>query len=535
MYAESRETLRRVKRNDGTLSAIWIGYGAPGQTIYGAPGRHFSLSGSFRSTDGSDYSLLGSTIAKSDHLTHLHVKLSSIPTGNKLLDGIKHNSSFQNLSIVSGPGHHQTASISSALPSRGNIMPTTVRTIGCKELLVAYSYHRSRKNRYLKRLNIEGTSMANGGDRAVASFLRLSTNLSEITLTQCNISDKQLKIMVKAMRGLCRLSQIDLSINQIGNSGCVALATLLEDPHSNVSTLDVRGNDIGNVGATTLFNSLSNNTKLRELYLGSNPINPNEMNSSLANLLCNKSTINDTYLSNHTLEKFSPQSTDFSQQHSQSFLLGLNKKRNKCHVAMIKILQFNFNINMEPFFEWNMEGEGERDLKALPYIIAWFNKAGEMAASEGLQCYRIERRKLFAIYQFAKVMPMLFVPASLIKKNEKKRKRDESEVKAGQVKQKVSYYHFKVATSIDDDGFALRLPRKDNLTLVDLREGIEEGIDENDLPFASFLFKLEAGSKISRKQENKWDVLDMVERGEGEKHNPYHVYITETQRTDANN
>ena len=535
MYAESRETLRRVKRNDGTLIAIWIGYGAPGQTIYSLP-RHISLSGSFRSTDGSDYSLVGSAIAKSDHLTHLHVKLSSIPTGNNLLDGIKHNSSFQNLSIVSGPGHHQTASISSALPSRGNIMPTTVRTIGCKELLVAYSYHRSRKNRYLMRLNIEGTSMANGGDRAVASFLRLSTNLFKISLTRCNISDKQLKIMVEAMRGLCRLSQIDLSINQIGNSGCVALATLLEDPHSNVSTLDVMENDIGNVGATTLFNSLSNNTKLRELYLRSNPINPNEMNSSLSKLLCNKSTINDTYLSNHTLEVFSPQSTDFSQQHSQSFLLDLNKKRNISWVAMIKILQFNGNINMEPFFEWNMEGEGERDLKALPYIIAWFNKAGEMAASEGLQCYRIERRKLSAIYQFAKVMPMLFVPASLIKANEKKRKRDESEVKAGQVKQKVSYYHFKVATSIDDDGFALRLPRKDNLTLVDLRKGIEEDIDENDLPFASFLFKLEAGSKISRKAESKWDVLvDMVSRGEGKKHNPYHVYITETQRTDANN
>ena len=96
------------------------------------------------------------------------------------------------------------------------------------------------------------------------------------------------------------------------------------------------------------------------------------------------------------------------------------------------------------------------------------------------------------------------------------------------VKQKISYYHFKVVTSNEDDGYALRLPRrKDNLTLVDLRRGIEDDIDEEDLPFASYLFKLESGSKISRKQENKWDVLDMVERGEGEKHNPYHVYITE--------
>ena len=80
---------------------------------------------------------------------------------------------------------------------------------------------------------------------------------------------------------------------------------------------------------------------------------------------------------------------------------------------------------MEPFFEWNMEGEGERDLKALPYIIAWFERVHEVVVydvdAETLW-YEVVKRKLSAIYQFAQAMPLLFVPASHIKGNENKRK-----------------------------------------------------------------------------------------------------------------
>ena len=80
---------------------------------------------------------------------------------------------------------------------------------------------------------------------------------------------------------------------------------------------------------------------------------------------------------------------------------------------------------MEPFFEWNMEGEGERDLKALPYIIAWFERVHEVVVydvdAETLW-YEVVKRKLSAIYQFVHAMPLLFVPVSHIKENENKRK-----------------------------------------------------------------------------------------------------------------
>jgi len=122
--------------------------------------------------------------------------------------------------------------------------------------------------------------------------------------------------------------------------------------------------------------------------------------------------------------------------------LHLNKDTNKRHVAIEKILQYHPNIDMEQLFE--LGSEGEWSLRALPYMIDWFERA--MEAMEALRytnkshdaaaraykelvfllifgscryelgrersCYIVSRRKLSAIYQFAHAMPLLFVPAS---------------------------------------------------------------------------------------------------------------------------
>ena len=53
-----------------------------------------------------------------------------------------------------------------------------------------------------------------------------------------------------------------------------------------------------------------------------------------------------------------------------------------------------------------MEGEGERNLKALPYIVSWFDRAGEAVTDGegGEENYNIDERKLSAIYQFARAI-----------------------------------------------------------------------------------------------------------------------------------
>ena len=109
---------------------------------------------------------------------------------------------------------------------------------------------------------------------------------------------------------------------------------------------------------------------------------------------------------------------------------------------------------MEPLFVLASE-EGERSLKALPYIIDWFERAMSAATEEGTgrhlertvseweahpiydevsddsddeeesYDYKVQERKLSAIYKFALAVPLLFVPVSHIKGEDKKRKRDE--------------------------------------------------------------------------------------------------------------
>ena len=111
--------------------------------------------------------------------------------------------------------------------------------------------------------------------------------------------------------------------------------------------------------------------------------------------------------------------------------------KNKSHVAIKKILKYHPNLDMEPLFEW--DAEGEQTLKALPYVISWFGKAEEAIAKggedkddllylndleeeEAAEVYKGEdkecnilQRKLTAILQFARVMPLLFEGIATIK------------------------------------------------------------------------------------------------------------------------
>ena len=86
------------------------------------------------------------------------------------------------------------------------------------------------------------------------------------------MTDEKFLPMVDAIRPHRSLRKLRLHDNSIGRAGCEALATLLEDTDCNLQIIDLGSNDINNEGVTTLANSLANNTKLKHLYLDSNPI-----------------------------------------------------------------------------------------------------------------------------------------------------------------------------------------------------------------------------------------------------------------------
>lgn len=112
-------------------------------------------------------------------------------------------------------------------------------------------------------------------------------------------------------------------------------------------------------------------------------------------------------------------------------------------MAIKKVLKYHPDIDMSTLFD--LAAEGEKNLKALPAVVNWFHKAEEAIADEDEDGsvyrfheeleedstddesegdYNLDARKLSAIYQFAQAMPLLIVPVSHIKENDKKRKRE---------------------------------------------------------------------------------------------------------------
>ena len=401
--------LRRLEKNDSTLTKLQLG----GRL------RHDDITNwvMFNSRDSYNFNRLGAAIGENTHLTDLVVVLSIFTfaldvsvTG--FFDGLKRNSSIHKLDIKFSQrvnaGNVQGGDTIRRLPLGG---------VGQK-ILEAY-----QENNNLTELSINNANLKNGGEHIIAQTLRRCTNLKRISLSMCiiinddqtwsYINDGQLLPIVEAVRGHRSLKILDLNNNRIGNAGCETIATLLRDSNSNINHIDLRNNDIDNEGVTTLANALLNNTKLRIFNLHGNPVDQDVVDN-FNKLLCNVSSIDSIYSSNHILENLGP-SILLGLDLKLTSLLKMNKGKNKSHVAIKKILKYHPNIDMEPLFEWNMEGDGERDLKALPYVVAWFDRAGEAVASdEGEDSYNIDGRKLSALYQFALAMPLLFVPTSHI-------------------------------------------------------------------------------------------------------------------------
>ena len=54
----------------------------------------------------------------------------------------------------------------------------------------------------------------------------------------------------------------------------------------------------------------------------------------------------------------------------------MNRSTNKSHVAIKKIMKYHLNIDISPMFEWDLEGE--RNLKALPHLVFWFESSQKL-------------------------------------------------------------------------------------------------------------------------------------------------------------
>ena len=229
--------------------------------------------------------------------------------------------------------------------------------------------------------------------------------------------------MVPALTNCNHLEVLDLWDNPtVTTRGWQSLATILEAPNSNLEVLDMLQNNIDDEAVASFANALTNNNKLHTMHLGSNtPIRAVGL-QAFSNVLCDTTSVNATFLSNHTLRHVGNVEEDASRVILP--LLDLNERDDKKEVATIKILQNHDDFDMLPFFEW--------EFKVLPLVVNWLERASSYEMPDDFEP-NIERRKLSTIYQFVRGMPLLYVDTRLRKELEdikaKKKQLEEEQLK----------------------------------------------------------------------------------------------------------
>ena len=240
---------------------------------------------------------------------------------------------------------------------------------------------------------------------ALATFLRKSTT-EFLNICSSEISDDGIEVLVHSLNSH-QLQQLYLVDNPlITTRGWKLIASLLKSANSNIERIYIKRNTIDNDAVAALTSALVNNRSLTTLDIDNESLTA-EGSNYVHKLLCNTSSVNATFLSNHTLGWLG--STADIPNETIAPLLRLNRRDDEEEIATIKMLQCHDDFDMQSFFEW--------ELKVLPLVIGWFEKASAYEMPEDFEP-NIESRKLSTIYQFARGMPVLYVETCLRKELE---------------------------------------------------------------------------------------------------------------------
>ena len=310
MDARSQDTLHEVKTNIASMTRLWLGGDIRlwlGDDIAGA--QPAVDDGVFNSSDSRDYTKLGNYIGVNTNLQQLKVSLSS---RGRISSSICYNSPSLDYSMTAFEGFYdglkRNSSISELILHCGTTnLVEYGRGHEVLKILKTYQVNSSHLTKLcIDRAHLERISSCN----VITDTLRSCTNLRKVALRNCNLPDEQLLPMIEAIGG--NLEELHLNGQRIGDSSYEAIATtLLEDPNTNLRILNLSNNVVreNDNGAIAIINGLARNTKLEELSFAGNWGHNNYFGESVVDaicrLVCDTSSVNNTYLSNHTLKSIS--------------------------------------------------------------------------------------------------------------------------------------------------------------------------------------------------------------------------------------
>ena len=220
-----------------------------------------------------------------------------------------------------------------------------------------------------------------GNDSITVSGLKyLSTSLQSdscllenLHLGFCAITNEGLQALAEGAASQCK--DLDLTGNDsIKASGLKYLSTSLQSESCRLEKLDLSYVGIGDDGAEVLARGLIGNKSLRCLPLHVDVENEDEIAitpagwSAFSTALCDTSSVNNTYLSNHTIQEFWDDNVEDFDIDDESVVLYLQlNMRYPKYAARCKILMNHTHLDMAPLLRWG--------LKFLPLAVGWFEGA----------------------------------------------------------------------------------------------------------------------------------------------------------------
>ncbi|XP_059816909.1 NACHT, LRR and PYD domains-containing protein 3-like [Hypanus sabinus] len=139
---------------------------------------------------------------------------------------------------------------------------------GAEDLVSALSTNPS-----LTELDLSNNELGDSGVKLVSAALRNSEcKIQTLWLTRVGLTDSGAEDLVSALSTNPSLTELELSGNKLGDSGVKLVSAALRNPECKIQKLELRGVGLTDSGAEDLVSALSTNPSLTELSLGSNSL-----------------------------------------------------------------------------------------------------------------------------------------------------------------------------------------------------------------------------------------------------------------------
>ncbi|KAL3063002.1 hypothetical protein OYC64_002731 [Pagothenia borchgrevinki] len=126
---------------------------------------------------------------------------------------------------------------------------------------------------HLRDLNLSGSTLEASGVELLSSGLKSpNCRLDALRLELCRLSEISCSALASALKSNIHLRDLDLGYNALKDSGVELLRDLLESPDCRLETLNLRHCSLSEISCSALASALKSNIHLRELNLSQNDL-----------------------------------------------------------------------------------------------------------------------------------------------------------------------------------------------------------------------------------------------------------------------